>query len=73
MDASRRGPKHHMVEHTQDDAIATRRNPGGYWNMPDSSMMGNSKKAAGRNFQPKLGRRMLFNLVVWWGLELERG
>ena len=79
MDASRRGlarwhaiPKHHMMEHTYDEAIATRRNPGGYWNMPDESMMGNSKKAAGRSFQPRLGRRILFNLVARWGLELER-
>ena len=79
MDAASRGlarwnaiPKLHMMEHTYDEAITTRRNPGGYWNMSDESMMGNAKKAAGRFFGPQLGRRILFNMVVLWGLELER-
>ena len=79
MDAASRGlarwnaiPKLHMMEHQLDEAISTRRNPGGYWNMGDEHVMGVAKKAAGRSFVPRLGRRILFNMVARWGLELER-
>ena len=65
-------PKLHMCEHTYDEAIATRRNPGAYYNMADESMMGNSKKAAGRQFQPRLGKRILFNFIAQWAIDLER-
>ena len=65
-------PKLHMCEHTYDEAIATRRNPGAFYNMAYESMMGNSKKAAGRQFQPRLGKRILFNLMAQWAIDLER-
>ena len=65
-------PKHHLVEHTLDDCIEDRRNPGGFWNYGKEHFMGDTKRAAGRNFQRELGRRILFALLSQLGIALDK-
>ena len=64
-------PKHHLCEHTLDECILNRRNPGGFWNFGEEGMMGESKRATGGNYQPEMGRRILFHLLSRFGIFLD--
>ena len=61
-----------LVEHTLDDCIEDRLNPGGFWNYGEEHFMGDTKRPAGRNFQRELGRRILFALLSRLGIALDK-
>ena len=67
-------PKLHMVQHQMHestDAALGCRNPGSYWCYCDEHMMGTRKRTAGKNYQPQMGRIILWNMMVQLGLALD--
>ena len=61
-------PKFHLVKHILQTAELTRRNPASHWEYLDEHFMGLGKQSAGRLFQAKLGRRVLFALLTLFGM-----
>jgi len=65
-------PKHHMVDHILRSAVKTKRNPASHWEYLDEHHMGLSKKACGRFFHKRMGRRVLFAQVTRLGIAVDR-
>ena len=61
-------PKHHLAKHILQIAELSRRNPASHWEYMDEHFMGLGKQSAGRQFQAKLGRRVLFALLTLFGM-----
>ena len=65
-------PKHHVVDHILRSALQTKRNPASHWEYLDEHHMGLSKKSAGRLFQARMGRRVLFALSTRLGITVDQ-